>query len=122
MPVAGGFTSLLLSGILAVGYTNGQIHVLKIEPNDPSQEPTVMSIYSESDFMRISCLTVVSLPEVSRVPLYLSLCWIKQNQQNDLCTNQRLRSAWASTQSIQPFLCSLWVAKAPNLFQADSKH
>ena len=28
-----------------------------------------------------------------------------QNQQNDLCTQQRLRSAWASTQSDQSLRC-----------------
>ena len=36
-----------------------------------------------------------------------------QNQQNGLCTQQRLRSAWASTQSDQSLLCAQWVAKDP---------
>ena len=44
-----------------------------------------------------------------------------QNQQNHLCTQWRLRSAWASTQTHQSSLCSLWVAKDPNLLQADNK-
>ena len=30
-----------------------------------------------------------------------------QNQQNDLCARQRLRSAWASTQSDQSRRCAL---------------
>ena len=66
------FISLHLSGILAVGYTDGQIHVLKIDPSDLSQEPTVVSIYSEPDLLRISCLAVVSLPEVCTVKPVLS--------------------------------------------------
>ena len=44
-----------------------------------------------------------------------------QNQQNDLCAQQRLRSAWASTQSDQSSLCTLWVAKDPVLLHADCK-
>ena len=39
-----------------------------------------------------------------------------QNQQNDLCTQQRLRSAWASAQSDPSLRCVLfWVAKDPML-------
>ena len=33
----------------------------------------------------------------------------------------RLRSAWASAQSDQSSLCTLWVAKDPNLLQVDSE-
>ena len=33
----------------------------------------------------------------------------QQNQQNGMCTQQRLRSAWASAQSDQPLLCAQWV-------------
>ena len=40
---------------------------------------------------------------------------------NDLCTQRRLRSAWASALSDQSSLCTLWVAKDPTFFQADSK-
>ena len=31
-----------------------------------------------------------------------------RNQQNDLCAQQRLRSAWASAQSDQSLRCALW--------------
>ena len=38
-----------------------------------------------------------------------------------LGTNQRHRSAWASTQSDHSSLCTLWVAKDPNILEMDSK-
>ena len=38
-----------------------------------------------------------------------------------LCTQQRLRSAWASAQSDQSSLCAKWVAKGPSFLHADSK-
>ena len=38
-----------------------------------------------------------------------------------LCNQRRLRSAWASTQSDQSSLCTLWVAKDPILLHADSE-
>ena len=44
-----------------------------------------------------------------------------QNQQNDLCAQRRLRSAWTSTHSDQSLLCAHWVAKDPWLLHADSK-
>ena len=34
-----------------------------------------------------------------------------QNQQNGMCAQQRLRSAWTTTQSDQSLLCAQWVAK-----------
>ena len=37
------------------------------------------------------------------------------NQQNDLCAQRRLRSAWASTK------CAQWVAKDPSFLHADSE-
>ena len=36
-----------------------------------------------------------------------------QNQQNDMCAQWRLRSAWASAQFDQSSLCAHWVAKTP---------
>ena len=44
-----------------------------------------------------------------------------QNQQNDLCIQQILRSARASTQSDQSSLCIHWIAKGPRFLHADSK-
>ena len=44
-----------------------------------------------------------------------------QNQQNDLCAQRKLRSAWASAQSDQSSLCTPWVAKDPMVLHADSK-
>ena len=44
-----------------------------------------------------------------------------QNQQNGMCTQWRLRSAWASAQSDQSSLCAQWVAKDPSLLHADSE-
>ena len=38
-----------------------------------------------------------------------------------MCSQQRLRSAWASTLSDQSSLCSQWVAKDPNFLHANSK-
>ena len=44
-----------------------------------------------------------------------------QNQQNDMCAQRRLRSAWASTQSDQSSLCAQWVAKDLSFLHADSE-
>ena len=38
-----------------------------------------------------------------------------------VCAQQRLRSAWASTQSDQSSLCTQWVAKDPRFLHVDSK-
>ena len=38
-----------------------------------------------------------------------------------VCAQQRLRSAWASTQSDQSSLCAQWVAKDPSFLHADSE-
>ena len=38
-----------------------------------------------------------------------------------VCTQQRLRSAWASAQSDQSSLCAKWVAKDPRFLHADSE-
>ena len=44
-----------------------------------------------------------------------------QNQQNDLCTQPRLRSAWASAQSHQSSPCTKWVAEDPVFLHVDSE-
>ena len=44
-----------------------------------------------------------------------------QNQQNGMCAQRRLRSAWASAQSDQFSLCAQWVAKDPSFLHADSE-
>ena len=44
-----------------------------------------------------------------------------RNQQSGICTQRRLRLAWASTQSDQSSLCTQWVAKDPGFLQADSE-
>ena len=44
-----------------------------------------------------------------------------QNQQNGLCAERRLRSAWASGQSDQSSLCAFWIAEDPGFLHADSK-
>ena len=44
-----------------------------------------------------------------------------QNQQNDLCAQRRLNSAWASAQSDQSSLCTQWVTKDPRFLHADSE-
>ena len=38
-----------------------------------------------------------------------------------VCTQRRLTSAWASTQSDQSSLCAQWVAKDPRFLHADSQ-
>ena len=45
----------------------------------------------------------------------------RQKQRNDLCAQQRLRSAWASTHSNQSLLYTQWVAKDPSFLHADSE-
>ena len=49
-----------------------------------------------------------------------SLCLDKSNKRA-LCTQHKLRSAWASTQSDQSSLCAQWVAKDPRFLYADSE-
>ena len=44
-----------------------------------------------------------------------------QNQQNDLCAQRRLRSAWASAQSDQSSLCAQWVPKDLMFLHADNE-
>ena len=44
-----------------------------------------------------------------------------QNQQNDLCTQLRLRSAWASAQSGQSSQCAQWVAEDPMFLHVESE-
>ena len=44
-----------------------------------------------------------------------------QNQQNDMCAQRRLRSAWASVQSDQSSLFAQWVAKDPSFLHAESE-
>ena len=44
-----------------------------------------------------------------------------QKQQNGMCAQRRLRSAWASTQSDQSSLCAQWVTKGPKFLHADSE-
>ena len=56
------------------------------------------------------------------ISLILISMWVaaRQNQQNDLCAQQRLRSA-ASAQSDQSSLCAQCVAKGPSFHHGDSK-
>ena len=44
-----------------------------------------------------------------------------QNQQNDLCAQRRLGSAWADAQSDQSSLCAQCLAKVPMLLHVDSE-
>ena len=50
--------------------------------------------------------------------------WAKarQNQQNDIYAQRRLRSASASSQSDQSSLCAHWIAKSPSCLPADSEN
>ena len=41
--------------------------------------------------------------------------------QNQLCSQRRLRSAWAFAQSEQSSLCAQWVAKDPRFLHVDSE-
>ena len=45
----------------------------------------------------------------------------RQNQQYGRCAQWRRRSAWASVQSNQSWLCAQWVANDPMLLHADSE-
>ena len=42
----------------------------------------------------------------------------RQNKQNDMCAQQRLRSTWASEPSL---MCALWVSKDLTFLHADSE-
>ena len=44
-----------------------------------------------------------------------------QNQQNDLCAQRRLRSAWASASLIKSSLCAQWVAMNLSFLHVDSE-
>ena len=44
--------------------------------------------------------------------------WACAQQKNDQCTLRRLRSAWASTQSL---LCTVWAARDQNLLRQTAK-
>ena len=54
--------------------------------------------------------------------LFLILATAQQNQLNEMRVQQRLRSAWASTQFDQSLLCTCWVAENPRFLQASSKY
>ena len=45
----------------------------------------------------------------------------KQKQTKWLCSQQRLKSAWASAQFDRSSLCAKWVAKDPSFLPADSE-
>ena len=51
----------------------------------------------------------------------LLLIWAtsQQNKRNGMCAQQRLSSAWASTQSDQSSLCAQWVARVPRCRHVD---
>ena len=58
-----------------------------------------------------------------RKEMVTKLTWTAswQNQQNGMCAQRRLRSAWAFAQSDQSSLCVQWVAKDASFLYADSK-
>ena len=57
---------------------------------------------------------MVILISLRNLSISLESIWATacQNQQNDLCTQQRLRSAWASALSDQSLLCALRIASS----------
>ena len=66
--------------------------------------------------------------ETFRLSRHYFVIWAAtwQNQQTDLCTQIRLRSAWVSALGICPVwsessLCAQWVAKDPSFLCADSE-
>ena len=60
---------------------------------------------------------------IQNVAQSVQYIWVAswQNQQNDVCAQQRLRSAWASDQSDQSSLRTQWVAKDPSFLHTDSE-
>ena len=95
---------------------------------------TVLHHYATLQAIRCKTLytLVTEFSVCTSQPLKVLKVWLKwaaswQNQQNGMCAEQRLRSAWASAQSgIRPVwsessLCAQWVAKDPSFLQADSK-
>ena len=61
--------------------------------------------------------------EAAHMHFNIVVWWIgaQQNQQNDLCSQRRFRSAWAYAQSGQSSPCILWVVKNLNILQMDSE-
>ena len=59
----------------------------------------------------------------SEVPITIKIWKIwaasRQNQQNGMCAQRRLRSAWASAVWSEPSLCAQWVGKDPNFLHVD---
>ena len=56
--------------------------------------------------------------------IWLTKIWLscRTTKQNDMCTQRRLRSAWASAQSDQSSLCAQLIVRCPMFFHADSKN
>ena len=72
-------------------------------------------------------IALVYVPLGEIIDVFL-LYWMKiqkshstQNRQNDVCAQQRLRSARASAQSDQSSLCAQWVAKDLRFHHADGE-
>ena len=79
-------------------------------------QPGITSVYWLSGIHQFYlCISVIALFAEYELP------HDKSKKKNDLCAQQRLRSAWASAQSDQSSLCALWEAKDPTFLHAHSE-
>ena len=79
----------------------------------------LLQLSTKQLIISLLCYWKHSRTNITWCPNIWAASW--QNQQNDLCTQQRLRSAWASAQSDQSLLFAQWVAKDPSFLHAASK-
>jgi hypothetical protein len=49
----------IFSDAVLVSYLDGQIHILKLDTEDITKEPTWSCVYGESDLMKVSALCVL---------------------------------------------------------------
>ena len=92
----------------------------------PDHWPLWMAGHAQLKFVMTEC----SKTQIRLTGLIWSNCvtcsdgacfiWATAWKKNDLCTQRRLRSAWASVLSDQCSLCTLSIAKDPMLLHADS--
>ena len=75
------------------------LHIMDIEDKEKLLGDEVHNLVAYSQILFADgCIYVVWYVEIK-----WAAAW--QNQQNDLCAQQRLRSAWASAQSFQSIRC-----------------
>ena len=80
----------------------------------PACKMTLLNLHHKRSMVRHRQDTPTSL-------LYHDMSLITRKPTKWVCTQGRLRSAWATTQSDQSSLCVQWVAKDPSFLHVDSE-